>query len=80
MVNYNKILQIPDKVRTDDSAAPLPALRAAAVLQVLGQGDADHEVQPEQARAGLRRLLRPPHPRRGRGREPILILHFHFTR
>ena len=79
-MNYNKISQIPDKIRTDDAAAPLPALRAAAVLQVLRQGDADHEVQPEQARAGLRRLLRPPHPRRGRGGKPILILHFHFTR
>ena len=49
MVNYNKILQISDEVRTDDSAAPLPALWAAAVLQVLGQGDAHHEVQPGQA-------------------------------
>ena len=56
-MNYNKISQIPDEIRTDDAAAPLPALRAAAVLQVLRQGDADHEVQPEQARAGLRRLL-----------------------
>ena len=73
-------ISFPEQVRSDHQKAPLSPLWSPAVLQVLRQGDADHEVQPEQARAGLRRLLRPPHPRRGRGGKPILILHFHFTR
>ena len=55
----------PGQVRTDHQEASLPPLRAPAVLQVLGQGDAHHEVQPGQARQGVRRLLRPPDTRGG---------------
>ena len=60
------------------------------MLQVLGQGDAHHQVQPHQAGqcrsarycvlhrcvgAGVRRVLGPAHPRGGGGREPLLETH-----
>lgn len=38
------ILSLPGQVWTDHSPPPLPPLWQAALLQVLGQGDANHEV------------------------------------
>ena len=61
-----------EQVRPHHQEAPLPALRPAAVLQVLGQGDAHHEVQPQQARQSLRCLLGPSHSR-GRGRRESFL-------
>ena len=61
------------QVWTDDQTSPLPSLWSTAVLQVLCQGDAHHEVQPEQTRQSLWCLLRPAHPRGGGGGQPFLV-------
>ena len=61
-----------EQVRPHHQKAPLQALWPAAVLQVFLQGDADHEIQPQQAGQALRRLLRSADLRCGRRRESFL--------
>ena len=61
-----------EQVRPHHQKAPLQALWTAAVLQVFLQGDADHEIQPQQARQALRRLLRSADLGGGRRRESFL--------
>ena len=36
-----------EQVRSDHQETPLPSLWPSAVFQVLGQGDAHHEIQPQ---------------------------------